>query len=81
MRAIEISNRLDECYTELEQVKAMNEKEVCKAYNADSKGEIISLIYEEITALEDYQGEDYSEDDGMDYINLQQVQGLAVIRW
>ena len=64
-----------------DKVKAMPESEVCKLYNADSKSEIIALIYEEITALESYQGEDCSEDDGMDYIGLQLSQGMAVIRW
>lgn len=81
MRMKEVSDRLDKCYNELEEVKAMPESEVCKRYNADSKSEIIALIYEEITALESYQGEDCSEDDGMDYIGLQLSQGMAVIRW
>lgn len=81
MRMKEVSDRLDECYNELEEVKAMPESEVRKRYNAESKSEIIALIYEEITALESYQGEDCSEDDGMDYIGLQLSQGMAVIRW
>ena len=81
MRMKEVSDRLDECYNELEEVKAMPESEVCKLYNADSKSEIIALIYEEITALENCQGEDYGEGDGMDYIGLQLSQGMAVIRW
>ena len=67
MRMADVSDRLDKCYNELEEVKTMPESEVCKLYNADSKSEIIALIYEEITALESYQGEDCSEDDGMDY--------------
>lgn len=81
MRTIEMSDRLDKCYNELEEVKAMSEEDVCKAYNAESKQEIIALIYEEITALENYQGEDCSEDDGMDYESLQMSQGMAVVRW
>ena len=56
MRMTDVSDRLDKCYNELEEVKAMPESEVCKLYNADSKSEIIALIYEEITALESYQG-------------------------
>lgn len=81
MRMTEVSDRLDECYNELEEVKTMPESEVCKRYNAESKSEIIALIYEEITALENFQGEDYGEGDGMDYIGLQISQGMAVTRW
>ena len=48
MRTIGISDKLDDCYRELEEVKNMPEGEVCEKYNADSKSEIIAIIYEEI---------------------------------
>ena len=57
MRTIDISDKLDDCYRKLEEVKNMPEGEVCEKYNADSKSEIIAIIYEEIAALENYQTE------------------------
>ena len=62
MRTIEISNRLDELERELEEVKAMSEREVCENFNVDSKYEYIAILEEEITALERYQCE-YDDDD------------------
>lgn len=81
MRATEVSNKLDELYSELESVRDMSESEVCSKYNADCKQDIEDIIEEEIEALKSYDCDDYSEDDGMDYINLQQSQGLPVICW
>ena len=80
MRATEVSNKLDELYRELESVRGMSESEVCSKYNADCKQDIEDIIEEEIEALKSYDCDDYSED-GMDYINLQQSQGLPVICW
>lgn len=73
-------NRLERCYTELGKVKAMTEEEVCALYNADTKEEIIALIQEEITALEDNYGS-LPDDDGTDYVRLQLSQGLPVLYW
>lgn len=81
MRAIEVSNKLDELYRELESVRGMSESEVCSKYNADCKQDIEDIIEEEIESLRSYECDDYSEDDGMDYISLQQLQGLPVICW
>lgn len=81
MRATEVSNKLDELYRELESVRGMSESEVCSKYNADCKQDIEDIIEEEIEALKSYDCDDYSEDDSMDYINLQQSQGLPVICW
>lgn len=81
MRATEVSNKLDELYRELEFVRGMSESEVCSIYNADCKQDIEDIIEEEIESLRSYDCDDYSEDDGMDYINLQQSQGLPVICW
>ena len=81
MRATEVSNKLDELYRELESVRGMFESEVCSKYNADCKQDIEDIIEEEIESLRSYECDDYSEDDGMDYICLQQLQGLPVICW
>lgn len=81
MRATEVSNKLDELYRELESVRGMSESEVCSKYNADYKQDIEDIIEEEIESLRSYECDDYSEDDGMDYISLQQLQGLPVICW
>ncbi len=81
MRATEVSNKLDELYRELESVRGMSESEVCSIYNADCKQDIEDIIEEEIESLRSYECDDYSEDDGMDYISLQQLQGLPVICW
>ena len=80
-RATEVSNKLDELYRELESVRGMSESEVCSKYNADCKQDIEDIIEEEIESLRSYECDDYSEDDGMDYISLQQLQGLPVICW
>lgn len=81
MRATEVSNKLDELYRKLESVRGMSESEVCSKYNADCKQDIEDIIEEEIESLRSYECNDYSEDDGMDYISLQQLQGLPVICW
>lgn len=52
MTQYEINKRLDACYKELYEVKAMTESQVCENYNADEKAEIICLIEEEIADLE-----------------------------
>ncbi|MBP1613949.1 MAG: hypothetical protein H6Q13_1397 [Bacteroidetes bacterium] len=68
---------LDDLYRELERVSSMTEAEVKRAYNADSKSEILALINADIefTLKEQYEDEDY--DDGMDYDALCRVQGLS----
>ena len=81
MRATEISNKLDELYNELETVRAMSEKEVSERYNADCKKDITELIEEEIEQVRNYEGEDWYDDDGMDYVQLQLLQGMAVTHW
>jgi len=68
---------LDDLYKELERVSSMTEAEVKRAYNADSKSEILALINADIESIlkEQYEDEDY--DDGMDYDALCRVQGLS----
>ena len=59
-----------------------DEETLCRAFNADSKQEYIKALTEEVdkyeALLEEY---NLPEDDGMDYINLQLSQGMAVTRW
>lgn len=45
--------KLSELYDELNKVAHMEESEVCKIYNSDSKAEIIALINEEISSIKD----------------------------
>ena len=45
--------KLSGLYDELHQVAHMDESEVCRRYNADSKAEIIALINEEISSIKD----------------------------
>ena len=54
MRTIEqINNELDGLYQELEIVQSMSEETVRYRFNANSKKEYISILNEEIDALED----------------------------
>lgn len=53
MRTIlSISSELDKLYYELDTVQSMSEESVKLTFNADSKGEYIELINEEIDSLE-----------------------------
>lgn len=53
MRTIlSISSELDKLYSELDTVQSMSEESVKLTFNADSKGEYIELINEEIDSLE-----------------------------
>ena len=56
MKTTDIST-LDDLYSEVESIKDMTEEEAKRAYNVDSKDEILAILYEEITALE----EEYEE--------------------
>lgn len=53
MRTIlSISSELDKLYSELDTVQSMSEESIKLTFNADSKGEYIELINEEIDSLE-----------------------------
>ncbi|MCL1625730.1 hypothetical protein [Bacteroides caecicola] len=43
MKTTDVSNRLDDLYSEVESVKGMAEEDVQKAYNVDSKDGILAL--------------------------------------
>ena len=54
MRTIrQINEELDELYYELDTVQSMSEEAVRCRFNADSKKEYVSILNEEIVALED----------------------------
>jgi len=76
----DIMNELNKLYIELETVLLLEEQEVCKKYNADSKEEILALIHEEICELENSEKENLDEngdDDGMDYTAICVSQSLG----
>ncbi len=82
MTRSEIENELDKLYKDLEVAHNADEETVCRLFNTDSKNEIIKVITNEIDTYEDLLKEfEIPEDDGMDYINLQLSQGMAVTRW
>lgn len=78
----EIEEELDGLYKDLNFAYNADEETLCMAFNADSKQEYIKVLTEEVdkyeALLEEY---NLPEDDGMDYINLQLSQGMAVTRW
>ena len=82
MTRSEIENELDKLYKDLEVAHNADEETVCRMFNTDSKNEIIKVITDEIDTYEDLLKEfEIPEDDGMDYINLQLSQGMAVTHW
>ena len=77
----EIEEELDGLYKDLNFAYNADEETLCRAFNADSKQEYIKHLLKggQIQALlEEY---NLPEDDGMDYINLQLSQGMAVTHW
>ena len=78
----EIEEELDGLNKDLNFAYNADEETLRRAFNADSKQEYIKALTEEVNKyealLEEY---NLPEDDGMDYINLQLSQGMAVTRW
>lgn len=86
MTRTQIERELNGLYADLENLERIDEATACEAYSVDCKDDIIECINEEIKfyekeleELEALYAED--EDDGMDYVSLQQSQGLPVIVW
>ena len=79
MDRIQLQQGLNALYRDLENVRSMSEKEVCKTYNADCKSDIIEVIEEEIATYKRLL--EPIEEDNMDYASLQEVQGMAVTQW
>lgn len=75
----EIEEELDGLNKDLNFAYNADEETLRRAFNADSKQEYIKALTEEVdkyeALLEEY---NLPEDDGMDYINLQLSQGMAV---
>jgi hypothetical protein len=78
----EIEEELDGLNKDLNFAYNADEKTLRRAFNADSKQEYIKALTEEVDKYEAHL-EEYNlpEDDGMDYINLQLSQGMAVTHW
>ena len=78
----EIEEELDGLNKDLNFAYNADEETLRRAFNADSKQEYIKALTEEVdkykALLEEY---NLPEDDGMDYINLQLSQGMAVTHW
>jgi hypothetical protein len=78
----EIEEELDGLNKDLNFAYNADEETLRRAFNADSKQEYIKALTEEVNKyealLEEY---NLPEDDGMDYINLQLSQGMAVTHW
>ncbi len=74
-----MATTLDTLYAELQEVEQMNEEEVCRRYNADSKQDILDLIREDITAEEQELASHIppDDDDGIDYDAICHVQQLS----
>ena len=78
----EIEEELDGLNKDLNFAYNADEETLRRAFNADIKQEYIKALTEEVdkyeALLEEY---NLPEDDGMDYINLQLSQGMAVTHW
>ncbi|MCD8080313.1 MAG: hypothetical protein LUF04_07860 [Bacteroides sp.] len=71
---------LETLYAELQEVRQMNEEEVCRRYNAESAQDIIDLILEDIAAEEPQCQSSLADDEadsGIDYDAICRVQGLS----
>ena len=80
MDRIQLQQGLNALYRDLENVRSMSENEVCKKYNADSKIEVLEVIEEEIATYESILSPEHQEM-GIDYVALQEVQGMPVTQW
>ena len=81
MTTYELQQGLNALYRDLETAESMDKETVCKVYNVDCKAEIIEVIKEEIETYEAILQPEDTDDGGMDYSALQEVQGMAVTQW
>ena len=78
MTRYQIEQELENLRSELRVIAVMDEKNVCIAFNCDSKDEAISIREDEIQYYKNQLKEsDLPEDDGMDYDALCKIQGLS----
>ena len=80
MNRIQLQCGLESLERDLERIESMSEEEVCKTYNADCKSDIIEVIEEEIATYESLLSPKSREME-MDYVALQEVQGMPVTQW
>lgn len=66
MNTKKIENHLNNLYKELEDVVSMSGEEVCRKYNADSRGEIIAGLQAEIESLQNELSEITSDEEDYD---------------
>lgn len=81
MDRVQLQQGLNALYRDLENANNMDEETACRIYNVDNKDEIIEVIEEEIKTYEAILQPEKTNDDGMDYAALQEVQGMAVTQW
>ena len=78
MTRYEIEQELDSLYQDLNIAHNVDDQNVCRTFNVDTKQEAIRMLTSEIdnyeAVLEQF---DLPDDDGMDYDALCRVQGLA----
>lgn len=79
MDRVQLQQGLNALYRDLDRIESMSEEEVCKTYNADCKSDIIEVIEEEMATYKKLL--EPIEEDKMDYVALQRVQGMPVTQW
>lgn len=79
MDRVQLQQGLNALYRDLDRIESMSEEEVCKTYNADCKSDIIEVIEEEMATYKRLL--EPIEEDNMDYVALQMVQGMPVTQW
>lgn len=80
MTRYEIEQEIEKQEAALELVNGCDEEVACLLFNVDSKAEAISLITDELDFYRSLLKPD-PENAGMDYVNLQLSQGMAVTHW
>ena len=80
MNKVQLQQGLNALYRDLENANNMDEETACRIYNVDYKDEILDVIKEEIATYESLLRPE-SQEDEMDYVSLQEVQGMAVTQW
>ena len=80
MTTYELQQGLNALYRDLENANNMDEETACRIYNVDYKAEILEVIKEEIATYESLLSTEHQEME-MDYVALQEVQGMPVTQW
>ena len=80
MTTYELQQGLNALYRDLENANNMDEETACRIYNVDYKAEILDVIKEEIATYESLLSPEHQEME-MDYVALQEVQGMPVTQW